>query len=34
MEVAKQFTMNFDGVKTRVGKLKFQVTKQTAAAST
>jgi hypothetical protein len=34
MEVAKQFSMNFDGVKTRVGSLEFQVTEQTIATTT
>jgi hypothetical protein len=26
MEVAKEFALNFDGVKTKVGSLEFQVT--------
>jgi hypothetical protein len=34
MEVAKQFSMNFDGVKTRVGSLEFQVTEKTIATTT
>ena len=34
MEVAKQFCMNFDGFKTRVGSLEFQVTEQTIATTT
>jgi hypothetical protein len=31
MEVAKQFSLNFDGVKMKVGSLEIQVTEQTIA---
>jgi hypothetical protein len=34
MEVAKQFALNFDGVKTKVGSLEIQVTKQKIALAT
>jgi hypothetical protein len=34
MEVAKQFSMKFDGVKTRVGPLEFQVIEKTVATTT
>jgi hypothetical protein len=34
MEVAKQFSLNFDGVKTKVGSLEIQVTEQTIASAT
>jgi len=31
MEVAKQFSLNFDGVKTKVGSLEIQVTEITVS---
>jgi hypothetical protein len=34
MEVAKQFSLNFDGVKTKIGSLKIQVTEQTISSVT
>jgi hypothetical protein len=34
MEVAKQFSLNFDGVKMKVGSLEIQVTKQEIASAT
>jgi hypothetical protein len=33
-EVEKQFTLNFDGKKTRVGDLEFEVTEATISAAT
>lgn len=34
MEVAKQFSLNFEGTKTKVGSLEIQVTEQTIASTT
>jgi hypothetical protein len=34
MEVAKFFSLNFDGVKTKVGSLEIQVTKNTITTTT
>jgi len=34
MEVAKEFTLNFDGVKTKIESLEFQVLEDTIAATT
>jgi hypothetical protein len=34
MEVAKQFSLNFEGTKTKVGSLEVQVTEQTIASTT
>jgi hypothetical protein len=34
MEVAKEFSLNFDGVKTKIGPLEFQVSEDTIATTT
>jgi hypothetical protein len=34
MEVSKQFSLNFDGVKIIIGSLEFQVTEQTVEIAT
>jgi hypothetical protein len=34
MEVAKQFSLKFEGTKTKVGSLEIQVTEQTIASAT
>jgi hypothetical protein len=34
MEVTKQFSLNFNGVKTKVGSLDIQVTERTIASAT
>jgi hypothetical protein len=34
MEVEKQFSLNFEGTKTKVGSLEIQVSEQTIASTT